>query len=93
MDDNQILPQDTVSLVKRYSAERTKWVEAGKPLRSPEEIFTIFNNICSECEYFNRLSKKSGECLICGCHLKEKSTILNKLAWATTKCPKTPPKW
>lgn len=92
MDDNQILPQDAASLIERYLAERKRWVEAGKPLRHPDEISRIFK-ICQPCEYFNKTGKKSGECLICGCHLKEKSKILNKIAWATTHCPKTPPEW
>lgn len=91
-DDSQILPQDLISLTKRYTLERKKWVNAGKPLRSPEEIERIFR-ICQACPFFFAESSASGSCNICGCQIKRRGKLMNKAAWATTECPKTPSEW
>jgi len=71
------------SLIKQaetYLAERKKWAEAGKPMRSQERIEELFN-ICKECEHF-----RSYYCGICGCFIN-KGTTFNKLAWSSTRCP------
>lgn len=91
-DESVILPQDLISLTKRYTKEREVWVNAGKPLRSPEEIERIFT-ICSACPFFFAKSSASGSCSICGCQIKKRGKLMNKAAWATTECPKTPSEW
>ena len=85
---NELLSKDIFSRGVRYFNEREIWKKAGKPLRSDEEIFRIFTEICSECEYFNK-----NMCKICGCRLKSKGTTMNKIAWSTTNCPMSQPKW
>lgn len=87
------LPTGIISKGKRYLNERDIWKTAGKPYRSEEEIGRIFTEHCSPCEYFIKHSDKLGNCDICGCFLKVKSKSFNKIAWATTNCPATPPKW
>lgn len=75
--------------------ERKKWIEAGKPMRSEEEIKRI-HDLCSQCPMFR---KKEGhisgydKCGICECNLHPTSKTLNKIAWATTECPKDDPEW
>jgi len=87
------LPSDIISKTKRYFTERDKWQKAGKPVRSDKEIFRIFTEICSKCEHFNKKSEKLGSCKVCGCYLKPKGLSFNKIAWATTTCPASQPKW
>jgi len=87
------LPLDFISKSRRYLTERDKWYKAGKPIRSDKEIFRIFTEICSKCEHFNKKSEKLGSCKVCGCYLKPKGLSFNKIAWATTTCPASQPKW
>jgi len=71
------------SLIKQaetYLAERKKWADAGKPMRSQERIEELYQ-ICKECEHF-----RSYYCGICGCYIN-KGTKFNKLLYATTICP------
>ena len=79
-------------LIEEYEKERQKWIEAGKPLRSSEEIKQI-HNICSKCVHFKPKNKKKGTCTLCGCSIKKKGNLLNKAAWGTTECPDNPPRW
>jgi len=73
--------------------ERAKWKKFGKPTRSEEEIGLLFD-ICAACPHFQKQSETTGDCGICGCHLKKTGTFLNKLAWGTTRCPLPEnPKW
>jgi hypothetical protein len=61
---------------------RRRWKDAGRPLRSPQEIQQIHDTYCVPCEEFD--GKACGKC---GCGIKRAGTFLNKLAWATEKCP------
>lgn len=79
-------------MAARYLEEKAKWKKAGKPVRTDEKIKELFS-ICVSCEHYKKISELSGSCGICGCHLKNTNTSLNKLAWATTKCPLENPKW
>ena len=81
------LPQDGISLIKRYAEERAIWAKAGKPMRKPEVVEQMFEEHCKPCDYFIKKSDGRGTCGLCGCSAKSKGTILNKLAWATTNCP------
>jgi hypothetical protein len=80
--------KNLMAKVERFSEARDKWKDAGKPVRTDEEIFRIYHEVCKECEYFD-----NDKCGICGCRLKPKGHMLNKIAWATEKCPLDPPKW
>lgn len=90
---NTPLSKNIISMALRYKKERDIWVEAGKPLRTPEQIEEIFE-VCKACPFFDTGGSDSqGNCGICGCFIKKQGTTLNKAAWATTKCPHKPPKW
>lgn len=73
--------------IDSYEEELKRWEEAGKPVRSKEQMEKIFNTFCKHCSYY------TGEkCHICGCMINL-TTGLNKLRWATTRCPDNPPRW
>jgi len=93
MNESAHLPQDILSKTQRYLHERDMWNHAGKPLRSKIEIEHIFTEHCLPCEHFKKKSNTLGECNICRCRLKPSGVVMNKIAWATTNCPATPPKW
>jgi len=78
----------------QYLDERRRWVEAGKPLRSEERIAEIFE-ICSKntCGQYIEKGEGVGQCGLCGCNLKKRGTLLNKISWANTSCPMEEPLW
>ena len=68
-----------------YATAVAKWIAAGSPRRSYEEVARIYDSVCVNC---NRFSKKFGTCRICGCSVnKSKSALLNKIEMATERCP------
>jgi len=73
--------------VSSYIQERLAWLKKGKPVRPQQEIEYIFNKFCKPCKYYN-----GKLCSICGCYVNDGNT-LNKILWATTRCPDNPPKW
>jgi len=79
-------PPLTTRLIS-YEQEHDAWVAAGKPVRSQAEVEEIFNTHCKGCWHYD-----GKICNICGCMINT-TTGLNKLHWATTKCPDTPSKW
>lgn len=83
-----------LKIAQRFLEERKKWKQAGAPTRSSERIQELFN-ICSsnECGQYIKITDNHGQCGICQCHLKVGSVNLNKLAYATTRCPHDPPFW
>lgn len=79
----------------KYLEERKKWKNAGSPTRTKERIEELFN-ICSsnECGKYEGFSETNGKCGECGCFLSKLETAaFNKLAWSTTRCPLSEPKW
>jgi len=80
-------------LIRNFRKERKKWLNAGRPLRTQKQMHTIFEDICSKCDYFEPTGKDKGKCQRCGCRLSKDGIMLNKIAWATTQCPDDPPKW
>lgn len=76
------LAKDFWSKIHRYQLARQKWNEHGGPLRTKQEIASIYNDICKPCEHF-----ENGSCGVCGCRLALDRTSLNKIAMATEKCP------
>lgn len=66
-----------------------KWIRAGRPLRSDEYIFELYDK-CKTCPEFKEYSEGFAECKQCGCVLKRISASkdkMNKLAWPTEGCP------
>lgn len=78
-----------IKKAKSFLQSRHEWIKAGRPMRTPEKIKELYNNVCKVCPHY----LSSGySCDICGCYINE-GTSWNKLAWATTRCPDEPPKW
>ena len=75
-----VLPSVT-ELAINYKKERKKWVDAGKPMRTDERILQIYNEKCEPCDF-----RRKNRCGFCGCFVKPKGTLLNKIAWGTTRC-------
>lgn len=61
---------------------------AGQPVRAPEEVQTERLAVCAACSDF---IPDENRCGLCGC--KTKGWVLNKIKWATERCPASPPKW
>jgi len=85
----------TIENLTNYWAEHKIWKDAGEPIRDLDTMAEI-HSICSTCPLFE---KDAGwlpgydRCGKCHCNLHPTSKTLNKIAWGTTKCPDTPPKW
>ena len=74
--------------VKRFIHARAKWIKAGKPTRTLDEVRKLYDEKCSVCLQFN-----SDSCNVCGCRIKRNTLLLNKLAWATESCALPIPEW
>ncbi len=73
------LPQKAV----RYGKAVKRWIAAGRPERSDEEVNEIYETLCQPCQHFNGKS-----CKICGCRIKRSGQALaNKVRMATEHCP------
>lgn len=75
----------------RFAEALYKWVKAGSPYRTPEEILCRWR-ICRQCERFEKIPGKPwrGRCGVCGCYLGRhgrRFLELNKIAFATETCP------
>ena len=64
-----------------YLQAVTRWVLAGRPRRSQEEISRLLA-ICRRCPHY-----RLGRCALCGCRLGGGSPLTSKLAMATKHCP------
>lgn len=66
----------------RYAEALARWVKAGRPVRSTEEVDRILD-ICQACEYY-----ENETCQKCGCVIRKKpAAFRNKLKMATESCP------
>ena len=82
---------EVIRMIKRYLLAQTKWIEAGKPLRSTKQIKDIYA-ICKQCEHFGK-DLFGTKCKICNCRLHPSKKRINKIAMATEICPDNPPRW
>lgn len=70
--------------IRRYIGAVSRWIAAGHPKRSDEEVNHIYDEICSACDAFN----KDGACALCKCRVsKSKNSLVNKIRMATEHCP------
>lgn len=77
--------------VMTYGKAVTRWLAAGRPTRSDEEVREIFEVHCKPCEHFD---ERAESCALCGCRVAASGAPLrNKLRMATEHCPLNPPKW
>lgn len=73
-----------VARAAHYTSAVARWIAAGKPRRTQEEIDHLFA-VCQACEHF---SQKVSACRLCGCRINRNHRALgNKLAMATEQCP------
>lgn len=68
-----------------YLTAVRRWIAAGRPSRTQEEIDTLYENHCSKCSMYDQQRKV---CNSCGCPSNNNQPALqNKLAMATEECP------
>jgi hypothetical protein len=68
-----------------YASAVKKWIAAGRPTRTEDEVKAIFEDHCSKCEMYD---KEKHACKSCGCSLATTGNpLINKLAMGTEKCP------
>ena len=73
-----------IEKTKRWIRAVARWMEAGSPIRSDEEVKRIYD-LCQMCKFYS----KHGSCKLCGCKLsRSKIAFLNKIRMATEDCPK-----
>jgi hypothetical protein len=77
----------------QFMEEFLTWVKEGSPIRSDDEVWSLFKNECEPCPSFTRVDEVSGKCFLGDCSLASDTRRDNKLRWATTSCPLTPPKF
>ena len=74
--------------VARWAAALARWIKAGRPLRTDEEVAEIVV-VCKECDKYKA---DSGRCSLCGCKiLTPGMAILSKAKLGTERCPRD--KW
>lgn len=78
--------------IEQYRQEKKTWKNMGEPKRSDEKVIELYA-ICSKCEHYLPLLENVGQCGICTCILRKDGERINKLRWATTRCPLDEPKW
>lgn len=82
---------DPTLVEKAISCTRAvaRWVRAGCPCRTREEVQQIYTEHCEPCEYRDR---KRDVCTICGCGVSKTAIVVAAKLWmATEKCPRK--KW
>ena len=78
----------TPAMAMRYARALTRWIAAGRPQRTDEEVEEIVK-ICEGC---NKYKADEGRCKVCGCKVHTPGIpILSKARLATERCPKD--KW
>ena len=72
----------------KYAVALTRWIAAGRPIRTDEEVEEIVA-ICEDCDKYKTDEKR---CRVCGCGVSTGGlAIFNKARLATERCPKD--KW
>jgi hypothetical protein len=82
-------PPSPATTVPRYVTAVARWIAAGFPRRSDDEVDQIFE-ICRACKWMHA----AGYCQKCGCRLsKSRQAMTNKIRMATEHCPLPDQKW
>lgn len=83
--DSKTATPNLLDKVVSYSKAVRKWVAAGRPERTQEEVQQIYDEHCSKCSMFDR---KKNVCNSCGCPANtDQPPLRNKLKMATEACP------
>jgi hypothetical protein len=69
---------------RHYMAALAKWMKAGFPTRTDEEV----ERIVSICQSNKCRGYVGGRCRFCGCQVNTGPAIVNKARMATEDCPK-----
>lgn len=93
-------PTTVTQKVAQFTDAAARWVQAGRPVRTSEEIQERYQ-ICLACPFFRppsegfvaNLLAPEGTCGKCGCAIAHESKTMNKLAWKTETCPDDPKRW
>jgi hypothetical protein len=72
--------------IAQYRQEKINWKAHGEPRRTEARIQELYQ-ICEPCEHYIPLLESVGQCGQCSCILRRDGERMNKLAWATTRCP------
>lgn len=81
LTEGQQAPPSILSRGIHYLHAYRKWISAGRPVRSEDEVDTI-RIICRNCEHY-----RDERCLKCGCGIATGSWLGDKPSWATESCP------
>lgn len=79
-----------VTKAVKYTKAVARWIRAGRPTRSPEQIAAILA-ICQACEHYEPQQQACGVCK-CRCN-KKPQPLANMIAMATEHCKARPRKW
>lgn len=75
-----------VTQARNYWKAIKKWITAGRPVRSDEDIKKIHANYCLQCDWYD---KQVQRCKGCGCKIQlGGAALLNKAKMATEHCPR-----
>jgi len=66
---------------RHYGASLVRWVRAGFPTRTDEDV-AQFEATCRACEHY-----RSGRCAKCGCRVSTGPAVVNKIKMLTEVCP------
>lgn len=70
--------------INNYGLAIQRWVKAGRPQRTEEEVQEIFKKHCGQCNWY-----ANKRCKGCGCRVTSRGmAIFNKIKMATEHCPK-----
>jgi hypothetical protein len=76
--------QNIFNLAYRYTRALSRWIKAGRPVRSEAEITRIFETFCEPCKDYDA---KNSLCRHCACRVNRQAAApLNKIAMATEEC-------
>lgn len=80
------IPATVRQKVTRYAMAVARWVAAGSPVRTDDDVATLLA-ICHACPT-SRYDAARGACNRCGCKVNVSSQgLVNKLRMATESCP------
>ena len=80
-----VKPPGYFDMAYRYTRALSRWIKAGRPVRSEEDINRIFETACEPCE---ARDPERSFCRHCGCRVNlSPSAMMNKIAMATEECP------
>jgi hypothetical protein len=79
--------QGLLKTAMAFVSAEAKWIAAGMPKRSPEQIEEIYQ-LCQSCDKMEPSNTEGySSCRLCGCTLAKFPNVINKIEMATENCP------